>query len=307
LKFSLGALFFIALAATPSQAAPCCSGASSLPSLITGDDQAQMSFGASQGQVIGDAPNEGTPIFRSSSDFETSQILRLDGAYRFLDRFQGGLGIPFIRRSRNIGGNSPSASGIGDVTLDIAYEALPEWSYSPWIPHGFIFLQSTLPTSPSVLDSSDPYLLDARGRGFFSLALGGALLKVFGNFDFALSAEWHRSFARAMDIGDGTTAEVIPGYGGSALLGAGVSPWSGPVRFGMSLSPIFEQGIQTEGQAPTSSASQLVWNTSFSLGYAILKDYSASLIYTDQTLMGPAKNVSLSRTVAVSVLKRWAL
>lgn len=278
-----------------------------MPALLTGDDRAQMSLAVSQGSVIGDAPDQGAPVFRAPSDSELTQIMQLNGAYLVADRLQLGAGIPLERRSREIDSSTTSAQGLGDIALDIAYELIPEWSYSRWRPHGFVFFQTTLPTGPSVYEASSPYLLDARGRGFLSLATGAVLTKSFGDWDFLLSAEGHRSFSRNVQTPDGSSLGLSPGWGGSAVAGAGFSPSGTPFRIGVSLSPIFEQGISAAGEVNAVSDSQLVWNTSAQLSYAIEADWSASIVYTDQTLVGPAHNVSLSRTLSASLQKRWTL
>jgi hypothetical protein len=274
---------------------------------LTGDDRAQLSIAVSHASVIGDAPVEGTPTFRGANDSETTQIVQLNGAYVLMDRLQAGAGIPLERRSRDVETSGASAQGLGDIALDLAYEVLPEWSYSSWKPHGYAFLQTTLPTGPSVYDADALYQLDARGRGFFSVAFGTALMKSMGDWDFLFSAEAHRSFSRAVQTPDGAHLSLSPGWGGSAVVGAGFSPPGTPLRIGVSLSPVYEQGIAVAGSVNSESSSQLVWNASTQVGYAIQTDWSASLSYTDQTLVGPARNVSLNRTVAASLQKRWAL
>ncbi|MBI3554827.1 MAG: serine protease spb1 [Deltaproteobacteria bacterium] len=290
-----------------AMAAPCCGGGSGIPALITGDDGAQLGASLSQASVIGDAPAEGMPVFRSTNDSEVTQAFRLDGAYRISDRFQAGAVVPLIRRARQLTAATAQAYGFGDITLNAGYEALPEWSYSAWKPHGFLFLQTTLPTSPSTYDSEAPFQIDARGRGFFQLGLGAAFLKGVGNWDFIASVEGHRSFARTFAASDGGTLNLTPGWGATGLLGVGYSPRAGIVRLGLSLSPVFEGPIDVRGEVNSTSADQLVWNTSAQVGVLISPEWSSALSYTDQTLLGPTRNVSLSRSVALSAQKRWAL
>jgi hypothetical protein len=265
--------------------------------------------------VTGDAPPQGVPVFRSDSDSEIMETLRLDGAYRFTDELQAGIGVPLIRRARQTPSDSASSTGLGDLSFDFGYECLPELSYSVWKPKGFVFFQATLPTSPSVYDANEPFLVDARGRGFFSLSIGSAFVKTYGNWDFLASFEGHRSFSRSYRLSDGGSLDLTPGYGASALLGAGLSPGGSALRVGLSISPVYEAAIRSSNSVSNSanspedsvSDSQLVWNTSLQVGYAITTEWSTSFTYTDQTLLGPAKNVSLSRTVAIATQKRWEL
>jgi hypothetical protein len=288
--------------------APCCGGASSIPTLMTGDDRAQFSAIVSQGSVVGDAPAHGVPVFRKDSDSEITQTVLLSGSYLISDLWQWGAGLPIVRRSRDTGGGQAAATGLGDVTTNVAFEFLPERSYSLWRPKGYVFFQMTLPTSPSVYDAHESYQVDARGRGFFALALGTAFIKTIDGFDLLASLEGHRSFSRTLENSDGSELRLSPGFGGSMILGGGYSPGGGAFRIGASVSPVYEDAIHSnEEVAGSEPESKLVWNTSLQLGYAIQDEWSTSLTYTDQTLIGPAKNVTLSRTVTFIAQKRWAL
>ncbi|MGE0615053.1 MAG: serine protease spb1 [Bacteriovoracia bacterium] len=300
-------LFALLLIVSEAAAAPCCGGSASLPTLITGDDQAQLSFSVSRASVIGDAPAAGLPVFRSSRDAETTETLKLDGAWMLSERWQAGASLPVLWRARETTTSSARSQGLGDVSVSAAYEFLPERTYSVWRPRGFFFLQSTLPTSPSIHDAVAPYLVDARGRGFFSVAGGAAFVKVLGNWDLLLTAELHRAFARTFQDADGSITRFFPGWGGSALLGAGWSPGGGAFRLGLSFAPVFEGAITSEGGVNTTSSSQLVWNSSAQFAYAFDEAWATNVAYTDQTLLGPARNVSLSRTVIFSLQKRWPL
>ncbi len=300
----LGAVVF---RVTSALAAPCCGGSAALPAMITGDDRAQLQSTYSQGIVVGDAPSVGIPVFRAAGDDERSNTFRLEGAYRVFDRVQFGGGIPLVRRARSVNGTGSEAFGFGDVTVNAAYEVLPEWDYSSWRPKGFLFLQTTLPTGSSTYDSRSPLQLDARGRGFFSLGLGSAFLKTLGNWDFLLTVELHRSLGRTATDLDDTEMYLRPGFGGSIGLGAGYSPWGESLRLGVALAPQWEQGIRVEGAIRSQGSDQLVWNLSFQTSYLISDEWSVAGVYSDQTLLGPVQNVSLNRALALSVMKRWNL
>lgn len=305
LGFGVGGLLGFVRAAS---AAPCCGGASALPQLITGDDRAQVSASLSHGNVIGDAPPQGIPVFRAASDSERVQILRFDAAYLVEERLQVGMGLPIVRRSRNFSEkDGSSATGLGDLGASAAYEFLPQWTYSAWKPRGFVFTQITVPTGPSIYDASQSHLVDARGRGYWSAAAGVAFVKSWGNWDALASIEGHRSFSRTVSSSDGQSISLHPGWGASALLGGGFSPGGGDLRLGLSLSPVHEGAIDVEGGVTSRSEAQLVWNTSAQVGYLLSPEWSSSLAYTDQTLLGPARNVSLSRTVMLSLQHRWPL
>jgi hypothetical protein len=294
---------------TRAWAAPCCGGGSAAPTILTGDDHAQLSASLSQAQVIGDAPTQGTAVFRADGDLEQTQTLKVEGAYLFSDRWQFGATLPVVRRSRSTPATQSTSTGFGDLNLNLAYEWLPEWEYSVWKPRGFVFYQELIPTGGSIYESSfnsiDPWGLNARGRGFFASGIGAVFLKSWGGWDAAFVGEGHRSFSRTFSTFDGSL-ELSPGWGGSLALAGGFSPSSLPLRFGLSLSPAFEEGVRARSASLDSTSDpQLVWTTSVLLGWLVGHESTVSAIYSDQTLLGPASNASLSRTVSISFQRRW--
>ncbi len=290
-----------------ARAAPCCGGSSAIPNLITGDDRAQIQASVSRGVIIGDAPPSGLPVFRAPDDDESLSVFNLSGAYRIFDRGQIGASIPIVSRAMDSPEMYTTASGLGDLLFDFGYELIPDYTYSRWRPKGFVFLQVTLPTGPSTYDSVEPFQIDSRGRGFTTIGVGMVFLKTVSDFDFILTFEAHRSLPRTSDTGTGMSLEIVPSFGGTALLGAGWSPGGGSFRIGASLSPVYEGSMETYGDVESVSEPQLAWNTSIQAGYMLSDEWSLGLNYTDQTLMGPAHNVSLSRSVAFSVQHRWPL
>lgn len=305
------ALLLLAAIATPgvARAAPCCGAGSAAPTILTGDDRAQLSTSLSQSQVIGDAPASGLPVFRADGDVEQTQTLRIEGAFLLSDRWQIGASVPYIRRSRSTQAlASSSSNGLGDLGLSGAYEILPEWEYSAWKPRGFVFTQALIPTGGSIyessFDASDPWGLNARGRGFYAIGVGALLLKSHGDWDVSLMGEGHRSFSRTFSTPEGDLS-LTPGWGGSATLAGGYSLTKLPLRFGLAVSPAYEGGVDAQGAVSSSSDSQLVWNASAQLAWMFGHGATLSAIYTDQTLIGPASNASLSRTLALLYQKRW--
>lgn len=307
------ALLLIALLSLvrSAYAAPCCGAGSAAPTILTGDDRAQLSASISHSQVIGDAPAVGLPVFRADGDDERTQTLRIEGALLLSDRWQVGASLPLMLRSRETATlDSTSASGLGDVSLSGTYEVLPEWEYSVWKPRGYVFAQMGIPTGNSIHESTfganDPWGLDSRGRGFYSAGGGALLLKGWGDWDSSLMLEIHRAFARTFSTFDGDL-KLSPGWGGSIALGLGYSLTQLPIRMGLALSPVYESSILTQTPSDTDSISarQLIWNTSAQLGWLVTRSSTLSAVYTDQTLLGPARNVSLSRSVALLYQRRW--
>jgi hypothetical protein len=310
------------LTAHLAHAAPCCSGASLFPALITGDESQVFSATLGVGRVIGDAPAQGLPVFRFSDDEELTQTLRVDAASIFWDRWQVGLSLPLQRRSHELGpiahaafstSTSPVTSstgtgsiGLGDLTFNSAYEILPEWDYSVWKPHAYLFARITAPTGGSIYELKTQSglqggLLNVRGRGFWTLGLGGIAVKTWHPWTLSLLGELHRSLPRSFE----TSLEVTPGIGASGIIALNHSFFSSRFWLGGSVGPLWEEGILTQGDVNATSAAQVAWNTSLTLGARVTDEWTSSLNYTDQTLLGPVSNSTLSRTLSLQISKAW--
>jgi len=299
LIFSVIAVNFTTLAFS----APCCGGTANIPSLISGDDSAQFTTTVISSQVVAEAPVGGGVKYRKPNDSEVAQTLKFDAATLISDRWQTGISIPLTRRSRSRT-TEATASGIGDVSLNIGYEALPDWTYSAWRPKGIVFLTTTFPTGGSIYDAKELYRIDSRGRGFYSLSGGLLLLKNWGVWDTSLVMEAHRPFTRTITNETGEL-RLIPGWGTSGSVSVGISPLSGDLRIGISLSPSYDSAITTEGVISGQGEKVILWNSAAQLSYMANENLSMSLTYSDQTFIKASDNSALNRTLAFLVQKRW--
>ncbi|NDD91122.1 hypothetical protein EBZ37_03455 [bacterium] len=291
----------LGMSAISTQAAPCCGGTSASPAWISGDDRVQAGFSISRSTVIGDAPEAGLPVFRSSSTSEATSTARVDLSALITDRIQASLLASITQKSLSTTTLNAKNTQLGDPTIGMAYEAWPEWNYSEWKPRGFLFGQLTLPLAKSIYDSTDATLSDATGSGFTRLSFGALLLKTREPWDFSLTPEIYRGLARRFNA-----LSVDPGFGASALVALGYHLKAYPWRLGFRLQPVWNQGRRTESEGIDQVArSQWVWNTGLDLSILASSSLSVNLNYTDQTLFGPAINTTLSRTVALGIQRRW--
>lgn len=307
-KFSLFLFTFSLFSISDAYAAPCCASSGAAPSIISGDDQTQFTLTTARSSVIGDAPDQGRAVFRSSDDSESSLTHRIDMAQVFFDRYQAGLSIPVVSREVNRPSTQAQATRLGDVRVTAAYEALPEWTYSPWKPKGHVFLQGSLPTGRSLYDSQEIGAVDATGRGFYALAGGVLLSKTKGAWDGFFIPEIHYGFPRSFDgLNGNESIRVHPRFGMSFALGVGYSPRMGNLRVGVRLQPVFNQSkiVKTSSNS-SETGTQSSWDSSLELSYLLNDHWSLLSSYTDQTLLGPAKNSTLSRTFAFGIQHRLA-
>lgn len=297
-------LVFLITAAKLGVAAPCCGGTSNIPALISGDDKTQFTTTLVSSQVVAESPVGGGIKYRKPNDNENAQTLKVDAATLLSDRWQMGISLPLTRRSRERGTNSAKAMGLGDASLNFAYEAIPDWDYSVWRPKTIVFLGATFPTGGSLYDAKELYRLDSRGRGFYSFSFGTLLTKNWGIWDLALVMEAHRPLTRTLSNEMGNLY-LKPGWGTSGSLGLGVSPFNGNFRFGTTLSSSYESPVATEGVISGSGEKVVLWSPNAMLSYMASDVISMSLIYSDQTLIKSSENSALSRSLSVLIQKRW--
>lgn len=292
----LFSLFFLLTTSTKVDAAACCGGGFAAPSIITGDDKAQVTISAAQENISTDVYTNG--LWKKRDEAESVQTLRIEAAHLLSDRWQAGLAAPIVQRSRA----GESSSGLGDVAATLGYEYLPDWDYNPIRPKGIGFLQVTLPTGKSIYESENIYGLDSHGRGFWALGAGTLLTKTWTRFDAFASFEVHRSFDKSIDH-KGISGTLKPGWGSNVGIGAGYN--TSDFRFGGSLHWSEEDAVDLAGSQNSKGAAQKFARLNLLSSYMASEELAWTLSYSDQTILGNPSNTSLGRSVSVFLQKRW--
>lgn len=290
--------FSLALIGASSNAfaAACCGGGFAAPSVIVGDDAGQLTASYGINRVTDDVGTDS--LWRRRERAEDDEVLKIEAAHIFWDRWQSGVSIPVVRRARS----GETSSGLGDVAATLGYEILPDWDYNPWRPRGVGFLQLTLPTGKAINESDISSQLDARGRGFWAVGAGAILTKTFTRWDFHSSFGVHRSFEKtyANSQSQGT---LTPGFGGDVGAGAGYSIED--FRFGGALAWTSEDAVDVRGTVDTDGTPQRFTTASLSVNYMFENEWAGTLSYVDQTSFGNPLNTSLGRGLAIVLQKRW--
>lgn len=290
---------FVLLFGQSLHAASCCGGGFAVPSIITSDAKAQMTTTMSYSQIDTDVYSNG--IWQKKNSLDSTQLYKIEASHIFADRFQVGASLPMQIRTRDGQDMGGTSSGLADVSAQLGYEYLPDWNYNPWRPKGVGFISLTLPTGKSVYESEDG--LDSHGRGFFALGIGTILTKAWLKWDASATLEIHRSFDKVISNSQ-MLGNVQPGFGNSFSLGGGYN--IGDSRLGTSIAWVNEDAINVDGTNPSKGDAQQYATGAVSFSQMYDNLWAATLSYSDQTLFGDPTNTSLSKSLSLSIQKRWS-
>lgn len=291
-KLTQVALALIAFVPSIALPAPCCGGHAALPTLITGYESYRFNSAFTGARVIGDAPDQGLSVFRDPETQLQTGTLQLSGSARLTDSFQIGAAL----------GASTSAERLGDADLIAAYEIVHREDVTSLAPQVLLFSQLTLPTGRSRYESQEANLKDVTGTGFYKLGIGAVALTTWRKWDGYGLLRASNSLSREFS---GSVSRVTPGWTGDLAAGFGYSP-NGDWRLGLSVQSSFSEGLRIERPgAVDTSGSTLVWPVQAQVTWFKDSNSTFSVSYLDETLLGPARNTTLSRSISFQYGYRW--
>ncbi len=311
LRFSIGASLVtsritsllvplaLLLAASQAQSSACCGGGSSLPSLITGDDKAQVTTSLSSSNVNVDVQADG--YWDAHADRDLTRTFKIEAARIFNDRYQSGFSLPIQSREKS-GAEQQSSSGLGDLSAQVGYEYLPDWDYSPWRPKGIGFISLVFPSGKSIYEVDSPTGVESHGRGFWTIGAGTVLTKSWESWDANSVFEVHRSLNRQVSnrVLNGT---LSPGNGASFAISTGYN--LSALRIGAGVTYSYEDPVVITGDNPSQGNLQRFATGVLSVSYLFKDSWSGTVSLSDQTMFGEPTNAALSRGLALMLQKRW--
>ncbi len=292
-------LFFIQAS---SFGAACCGGSSAIPSLITGDNEAQFSLAQSYGKVIGRTYSKNRNVFYANNKDYKTLTTSFKGAYLITPLLQIGGGLSILKKDNSESSIEESETLLGDSDLSIGYEFLPETFYSVWKPRGFVYFKQVFPTGKSNYETKTSLLTDVSGKGQYSSALGLVFTKIYKSVDWQIFGEYRYLYSE--EIND---TSISHSTGDALGYSVGYSPNNGAIRIshGVTRNHFSDKEIQVNNSNQNSSREEY-WDFELGLGYMI-NDSTFSISYVDQTFLGSTENTTLSRTLSISWLERWPL
>jgi hypothetical protein len=276
-----------------SWSAACCGSSFAVPSVITSEDKAQISYSYVWSKIHADVNTNEEWTRRSDKDL--TQTHKIEAAHVFSEHWQSGLSLPFIER-KNSSHIKNKSSGPGDAIFQIGYEYLPDWDYNPIRPKGIGYLMAVIPTGKSIYESETSSGIDARGKGFWGLGIGTILVKTWEDWDASCNIEVHHYFSRTIKNSN-TDGRVHPGAGISGSLGGGKS-WN-DLRIGGLIHWLYEKATTVSGTTNSEGALKRNATGTFLISYAMNLNQSLIVNYSDQTIFGDPYNTSLSKSFGI--------
>lgn len=292
IRWMLGFCLLFFLHSSSAQAASCCGGGSTLPGVIVGDEFRLFSLSTSASQLSEESLSSGE--WSAYPSPRTSQSLHFSFAQLLSDRWQAGGLIRVMHNNQDFSGRKQNSFDLGDLSVFLGYEILPEWEYSVWRPRGFTYLQIVAPTGRSTATAIHRGGA-VTGRGFWTIGSGMTLSKELSIWDLAFTTEFHRSLPR-------TEFQIrrVPDWGSSVSAGFGRS--FANLRLFSSVSLFYEGPVTSE-----TSDGAIQRYVTFTMGgsFAVADDLGVTMSYSDQTLLGEPINAPLDKTISLSFAKSW--
>lgn len=286
-----------------SIAGSCCGGSAGSTQIITGPQKYVFRANYQNKTLLADTSTKYQIDPRGDYELESIETTNLSSSFKFNDFWQMGLSIPIVRKTRNINQNWKSKDGLGDISINTAYEFYPEYSRHQFITRGFLYFQLTLPTAPSLFTTKDKTLLDSRGQGHTLYTVGSLFQKQFksgvftlqGSFTFRKGDEFKNNYFSNNSIitKDSLDNTIQVGYAHDLTKELSLSS---------NISRSYQQKIASSAFIGEDRSS-LIHTTSFGLNYS-LNNFDYSFIYSDDFMIGPNSNSVLGRAIAFGAVKR---
>ena len=223
------------------------------------------------------------------------QALGLNVASSIAHRQQFFVNLSLLNGHYKDSNESGTATNLSDTLIGYNYEIFPEYSFSYWKPIVYITALVNLPTGNSIYDSvSLSEGTDVSGHNQWGTGLGVTLKKIY--FPWTLTLQGRSIYLIEKQF---ETLKVSGFYDSSAaLLISYASQWFGlQLNSGVTFSHLSQRKISPSG---TISGVSQNWSVLFGVQRPISDSTGIGINYSDQTILGPAKNSLLNRSIALN-------
>lgn len=188
-----------------------------------------------------------------------------------------------------------SSQHLSDTQLGYTYELLTEYSFSYWKPLIYISAIANLPTGKSIYDdSSITEGADVTGHNQWGAGIGLTLRKVYFPLTITLQLKSLRIFSKEFNT---TTVSGFYDNSLAFLFNYALSSYQVALNFGVTMNQL------TQREISYSATSGVMQNTTllFGLQKIFSDSWSAGFNYSDQTILGRARNSLLNQTASFNI------
>ncbi len=288
-------LIFIAVCSSLRvQANSCCGQSPASFPVLTLDQKLSVNTSYSVSQAAGRILSPDQFVVWDSKDRQI-QTYQMSVASTFFSRHQFYINTAYLNSQYRDAFQDASSQNLSDTQLGYTYELLPEYSFHPLKPTLHTSILVNAPTGQSIYDNiSLSEGTDVTGHNQWGLGLGLTAKKVYFPLTLTLQARSLRIFKKQF-----SSVEVGSFYDSSlALLTSYALPWKGIVlNAGVTTNHLSSRTINTGVE------SQTMQNTTLLVGLqkSLNDTWNIGFNYSDQTLLGPAKNSVLNKTATMNV------
>lgn len=279
-----------------ARANSCCGQAPTSFMVLQQQQRLAVSPSVSSTRTVGRVFN--SPDFHvwDSSKKRTIETVQINAAAALADHHQMFLTAGLLRgsyREETFRGQSTHAS---DTLLGYTYEALPEYTYSPWKPVIYVSALLNVPTGNSIYDDAElSEGAEVSGHNQWGAGLGLTARKVIFPWTMVVQARAIRLIEK-----DFSSVSVSGFYDASlaAFVTYATRLWDLSFTGGLTWNTLGSRRLSTMS---SNSARSEVTTLVASLQKPINDSFVVSLAYADQTLWGDPRNTLLNQTVTFNV------
>lgn len=287
-------ILIISFTSYPLYANSCCGQSPASFTVLALDQKlsvnAAYTYTDSQGRVFN---NDDFYIW--SSRKRQVQSLQMNIASTVADKQQIFITSSFLNGQYKDGVESASAQHWSDTQVGYNYEVLSEYSYSLWRPIIYASLLANIPTGKSIYDDSSlSEGTDVTGHNQWGAGLGLTVRKVYFPLTITLQARSLRIFAKTFD---GLRVSDFFDNSAAVLLNYATRFDNVSINLGLTTNQLSARTLSTGTTSGTMQNTTVLAGLQKPIG----ENWAVGLNYSDQTLLGPAKNTLLNRSLTFNL------
>jgi hypothetical protein len=277
-----------------AKANSCCGQSPASFPVLALDQKVSVNTSYSVSKAEGRIYNPDQFVVWNSKDRQV-QSLQLSFAGTFRSRHQFFANTAFLRSDFKDLYQNDHAQSFSDTQAGYTYEIVPEYNYSLWRPLIYTSLLLNLPTGKSIYDNTQlGEGTDVTGHNQWGLGVGFTIRKVFFPVTLLLQGRTLQMLKKQF-----SNVEVGSFYDSSlAMLGSYSLSWQAvTLHLGITTNHLSSRTLNA------SIESQSMQNTSLLIGLqkSMNDSWTVGFNYSDQTLLGPAKNSVLNKTLTMNL------